>query len=63
LTVILRNLTTDAQVVRDGVLRKEVSPQGLVSVSHELGFQLLSEQPKIWLVEEPLLLPATPPVS
>jgi hypothetical protein len=55
--MILRNLTPQPQKVSDGLEVKEVSPQGLVSVTPETGFHLLTEFPKTWVVEQALVPP------
>lgn len=56
--MILRNLTSNEQVVTDGPSLKTVSPKGLVAVSNETGFQLLSSSPTVWIAEQPLIPPA-----
>ena len=55
--MILRNLTPDAQVVKDGPTEKKVSPRGLVQVSTETGFQLLTYAPAVWAAEQALVPP------
>lgn len=56
--MILRNLTTNEQVVNDGADLKTVSPQGLVAVTTETGFKLLSASPAVWSAEQALIPPA-----
>lgn len=58
--MILRNLTTTDQIVNDGVEVKTVSAMGLVSVSPETGFRLLSSSPKTWSSEQALIPPPPP---
>ncbi len=56
--MILRNVSTNEQVVTDGSNLKTVSPKGLVAVSNETGLQLLSASPTVWSAEQPLIPPA-----
>jgi len=56
--LILRNLTSNEQVVTDGPDLKTVSPKGLVAVSSETGFALLTTSPTVWSAEQPLIPPA-----
>jgi hypothetical protein len=56
--MILRNQSTDEQTVSDGPNVKTVPPSGLVAVSTETGFRLLTASPKIWRSEEALIPPA-----
>ena len=56
--MILRNLTSNEQLVTDGPNLKTVSPQGLVAVSSETGFKLLTASPTVWVAEQPLIPPA-----
>jgi hypothetical protein len=55
--MILRNLTTTPQTLTDGPELKNVSPQGLVVVSPEKGFELLTHHPEIWMVEQAIVPP------
>lgn len=59
--MILRNLTSHAQTVSDGVTVKTVSPMGLVAVSAEVGFQLLAHKPGVWVAEQAIIPPAPDP--
>ena len=56
--MILRNVTSKEQLVTDGPHQKTVSPQGLVVVSNETGFKLLTVSPAVWSAEQPLIPPA-----
>ena len=56
--MILRNKSTRDQTVSDGADLKTVPPAGLVAVSNETGFQLLTADPLIWVSEQPLIPPA-----
>lgn len=56
--MILRNLTSNEQLVTDGPHQKTVSPQGLVAVTNETGFKLLTASPAVWSAEQPLIPPA-----
>ncbi len=58
--MILRNLTTTQQTVSDGTAVKEVSPLGLVAVSSETGFALISSFPAVWVTEQAIVPPAPP---
>ena len=55
--MILRNLTSNEQLVTDGANLKTVSPQGLVAVTNETGFKLLAASPLVWSSEQPLIPP------
>lgn len=56
--MILRNQSSREQTVSDGANLKTVAPAGLVFVSNETGFALLSADPKVWTSEQPLIPPA-----
>lgn len=56
--MILRNKSTDEQTVNDGPSVKTVPPAGLVSVSSETGFHLLTSSPSVWSSEQALIPPA-----
>jgi hypothetical protein len=58
--MILRNLTSTPQTVSDGPTVKTVSPLGLVAVTPETGFRLLSHQPAVWVTEQALVPPPPP---
>jgi hypothetical protein len=60
--MILRNLTSTPQTVSDGTTLKTVSPMGLISVSHDVGFQLLTHKPTVWVAEQ-AIVPPPPPSS
>jgi len=55
--MILRNKSATEQTVADGMNVKQVPAAGLVSVSNELGFQLLAAAPAVWSSEQPLIPP------
>jgi hypothetical protein len=56
--MILRNQSAIDQTVSDGPTLKTVPPAGLVAVSNETGFQLLTTHPQVWISEQPLIPPA-----
>ena len=58
--MILRNLTSTSQTVSDGTTVKTVSPLGLVAVTPETGFRLLTHAPAVWVTEQPLIPPPPP---
>ena len=59
--MILRNLSSEVQVLKDtdGTL-KTVRPNSLVTVHELVGFRVLADQPRVWVVE-PVLIPPPPP--
>lgn len=56
--MILRNLSSTEQIVSDGSAVKTVSPLGLVAVSTETGFKLITSSPAVWSSEQALIPPA-----
>lgn len=61
--MILRNLSTEVQVLKDtdGTL-KTVRPNSLVTVHEAVGFRVLANQPRVWAAEA-VLIPPPPPSS
>ncbi|MDP3157276.1 MAG: hypothetical protein Q8N23_31680 [Archangium sp.] len=56
--MILRNNSATEQTFNDGPTIKTVPPAGLVAVSNEIGFEMLTAAPQIWASEQPLIPPA-----
>ncbi len=56
--MILRNKSSTEQTFNDGPTIKTVPPAGLVAVSNELGFRMLTAEPQVWISEQPLIPPA-----